>query len=123
MHAKSLAQILQATIKSFHEVRFETRVLQETGWDFLGELEHMYEPLTLAPLPGLSARNWNKSGRAFDIFYRYALTFDPNLEVVREDRGNEVYWRLYLRAAVQDGSLGERNGKPYGSFASFDYSV
>ncbi|HSH03024.1 MAG TPA: hypothetical protein VLL52_10940 [Anaerolineae bacterium] len=83
------------------------RVLQETGWDFLGQLEHMYEPLELAPLPGLPAQNWNKAGRAFDIFYRYALTFQPDVEVVREDRGNETYWRLYLRATTQDGSLGE----------------
>jgi hypothetical protein len=32
---------------------------------------------------------------------------DPRVALVREDVGNATYWRVFLRAAEQDGSLGE----------------
>jgi TolB protein len=83
------------------------RVVQEAGWDFLGQLDNMFEPLSARPLPGQSARTWNKAGRAFDFDFRYILATNPQIEIVREDRGNETYWRVYLRAARQDGSQGE----------------
>ncbi|MDX1615651.1 MAG: hypothetical protein R3300_15165 [Candidatus Promineifilaceae bacterium] len=83
------------------------RVQQEAGWDFLGTLEDMYSSLARQPLPGQSHRDWNKAGRAFDIYYRHAMAADPQVEVVREDRGPETYWRVYLKAARQDGSQGE----------------
>lgn len=83
------------------------RVEAEAGWDFLGRLDHLYEAIEQRSLPGQSNRNWNKAGRAFDFYYREAMTFAPRVEVVREEIGLETYWRVYLRAAAQDGSMGE----------------
>jgi TolB protein len=91
--------------QSFEALR--ERVIAEVGWDFLAQVDNMFEPLSARPLPGQSARTWNKAGRAFDFYFRYALSDDPQMEVVREDRGNETYWRVYLKTAVQDGSQGE----------------
>lgn len=83
------------------------RVIEETGWDFLGQVDQMYDRIDARPPPGQSARNWNKAGRAFDYFANYALALDPRVEVVREDRESATYWRTYLRAESQDGSQGE----------------
>ncbi len=88
-------------------VALRQQMVHVAGWDFLGEVANMYEPLHARPLPGLSERSWNKAGRAFDYNSDYAILDTPLVEVVREDRGNEIYWRTYLRAAVQDGSMGE----------------
>jgi TolB protein len=83
------------------------QVQEEAGWDFLGEVDNLFEPLEAGPSPGQSARTWNKAGRAFDYISDHALASEPQVEVVREDRGYQLYWRTYLRASVQDGSQGE----------------
>lgn len=83
------------------------RTISETGWDFLGQVDNMFEEADTRPLPGQSHRTWNKAGRAFDFYFRHALSDDPQVEVVREDRGNETYWRVYLKTARQDGTQGE----------------
>lgn len=83
------------------------RVIDEAGWDFLGQLDGMFESLESKPLPGQPAQSWNKAGRAFDFYYREALGLSPRVLVVREDNGPDTYWRVYLRTAVQDGSQGE----------------
>ena len=90
---------------SFEALRQET--IAEAGWDFLGRIDNMYDPLAAKPRPGESADSWNKVGRAFDFYYRYPISVDPQVEVVREDRGNDTYWRVYLRTALQDGTQGE----------------
>ena len=83
------------------------RVIEEAGWDFLGQVDQMYERIDAKPPPGQSDRNWNKAGRAFDYYANYALALDPRVEVVREDRDSATYWRTYLRAEAQDGTRGE----------------
>jgi TolB protein len=83
------------------------RVAAEVGWDFLGQMDNVFEPVEGKPLPGQSDQTWNKAGRAFDIYFRYALADNPQLEVVREEMAYETYWRLYLRATAQDGTQGE----------------
>jgi TolB protein len=88
-------------------VALRQRVLAEAGWDFLGQVDNMFERPDARPQPGLSKQTWNKAGRAFDFYFRHALAADPHVEVVREDRGNETYWRVYLKTARQDGSQGE----------------
>jgi len=91
--------------QSFASLR--QRVIEEVGWDFLGRVDNMYEPLDSKPVPGAPVQSWNKTGRAFDFYYRYPISVDPQVEIVREERGNETYWRVYLRTALQDGSQGE----------------
>jgi len=83
------------------------RVVQEAGWDYLGQLDNMFAQLDSQPLPGQPAESWNKAGRAIDVRYQDALAFDPQVEIVREDIGTQTYWRIYLRATAQDGSMGE----------------
>ncbi len=83
------------------------RVQQEIGRDFMAEFNNLFEPLDVAPVPGQSNRTWNKAGRAFDLDPRAVLTFDPDIEVVREVEEDGIYWRLYIRASAQDGSMGE----------------
>ncbi len=82
-------------------------VEEQAGWDFLGELDNLYEPLQAQPLPGQTPYSWNKAGRAFDYRSDHALASEPLVEVVRQDRESEIYWRTYLRAADQDGTQGE----------------
>jgi TolB protein len=83
------------------------RVQTETGWDFLGELDQMYEAIGARALPGQSNQTWNKAGRAFDYLSDHALSFDPIIEVVRERREASTYWRTYLKTTAQDGTQGE----------------
>lgn len=84
------------------------RLVQQTaGWDFLGQLDNLYEPLEALPLPGQSAFTWNKAGRAFDYQSEQALATDPLVEIIRQDKGYEIFWHTYLRAEKQDGTQGE----------------
>jgi TolB protein len=83
------------------------RVLEETGYDYLGNLSRLYEPLPARSGPGQSDRTWYKAGRAFDLDYEDVLAFEPRFEIVPEERGNDLYWRVYLLAENQDGSQGE----------------
>jgi TolB protein len=83
------------------------RVTHESGWDFLGELDQMYEAIDAQPSPGQSSQTWNKAGRAFDYLSDYALAFDPNIVIVPEREEAATYWRTYLKAKEQDGTQGE----------------
>ncbi len=83
------------------------RVIQETGYDYLGTLADTWRPMNHIPRPGQSRRSWHVTGRAFDIWPDYIRNPTFTMEIVREDIGYTVYWRVYLRAARQDGSLGE----------------
>lgn len=91
--------------QSFQALR--DRVVAEAGWDYLSQFDNMFMQLDSQPLPGESIENWNKAGRAFDLPYRDVTTFDPQVEVVREDIGTETFWRIYIRTTAQDGSIGE----------------
>lgn len=91
--------------QSFAALR--ARVLLEAGWDFLGQLDGMFESLEARPLPGQPAQSWNKAGRAFDFYFREALGFDPRVELVKLEVQGEIYWRVYVKTAAQDGSQGE----------------
>ncbi len=86
----------------------KARTLQESGNDFLSTLADMTRPLdAYCPLT-CSNLSWHKSGRAVDTRLEYFDSAGRSLiELVREDELGETYWRLYLRAAKQDGSMGE----------------
>jgi TolB protein len=87
--------------ESFQSLR--SRIAAETGWDFLSRLENAYVPLT-APLDPGMGNDWLYTGRAF------ALDVIPMnagwLVAMREDYGAETYWRIYVKALSQDGSMG-----------------
>ncbi len=83
------------------------RVIEIAGWDFVGALDKLWEPMDAVPPPGLDARSWNKAGRAFDIISDLNVGHHPVVEVVKEPIGAKTYWRVFVRTDRQDGSQGE----------------
>ncbi len=74
------------------------------GWDALASLENAFVPLTTPPDPGLG-EDWLYTGRAFTL---NSSQVGANwMAVVREDFGQQTYWRVFLRTLAQDGSQGE----------------
>jgi len=88
---------------SFNALR--ARVMEETGYDFLGHLSEALRPIDLFSEDS-EYLSWHKAGRAIDLLWDFYDGAQPLLEVVREDIGEEPYWRLFLRCARQDGSQG-----------------
>jgi TolB protein len=80
------------------------RVQLEVGWDALASLENAFVPITTSLDPGFG-EDWLYTGRGFAI--NSLMTNAGWMVAVREDFGAQTYWRLYLRAQLQDGSLGE----------------
>jgi len=88
--------------ESFNALR--QRVTEETGWDALASLHNAYVPLS-APLdPGLGD-DWLYTGRAFSL--NPLMVNAGWMVAMREEIGQQTYWRVYLRAQMQDGSRGE----------------
>ena len=92
---------------SFNALR--EAVLEEVGYDFLGELEDAFWRIDRPPSPGEERRNWHMTGRAFGINRNLIAGFPAPIEIVREDVGVNTYWRVYVRVAdnAQNGQLGE----------------
>jgi TolB protein len=87
--------------ESFQALR--AHIAAECGWDFLATLENAYIPLTTPLGPGLGG-DWLYTGRAFAF-----TTLPLNagwVAVVRQDYNGLTYWRVYVRAHLQDGSAG-----------------
>ncbi len=101
---------VQAPYPQLHDLANEAfdalreRVQQEVGWDALASLENAFVPITSSLDPGFG-EDWLYTGRAFAI--NSLMTNAGWMVAVREDFGEQTYWRLYLRAQLQDGSLGE----------------
>jgi TolB protein len=56
-------------------------------------------------LPPRLQQDWLYTGRAFTLLED--LLPAGWMQVLREDYGGETYWRIYLKAAAQDGSQGQ----------------
>jgi len=101
---------VQAPYPQMHDLANESfdalrdRVREEVGWDALASLENAFVPVTTSLDPGFG-EDWLYTGRAFAI--NSVMTNAGWMVAVREDFGAQTYWRLYLRAQLQDGSLGE----------------
>ena len=100
---------VQAPYPQLHELAYDSfqalraQVARETGWDALASLENAYVPLTTPLEPGLG-EDWLYTGRAFTL--NPALIQAGWMAIIREDFGQETYWRIYLRTTAQDGSQG-----------------
>ncbi len=90
---------------SFQALR--QRTSQDAGWDAIGALSKMWEPLDAPPPLGMDSPSWNKAGRAFDMIPDLNAGFTPAIEVVREQEGTKTWWHVYVRTNRQDGSQGE----------------
>lgn len=91
--------------ESFNALR--QRVVEETGWDYLANLGSSWLPITHTPPSGHSRMSWHVCGRAIGLEQEPYEDDEPWVELVREDVGNVTYWRVFIRAAEQDGSMGE----------------
>ena len=100
-----LAQLNDKVDDSFKALRL--RLLSEAGWDFLASLGSSWRPMDHTPRPGQSRMSWHVCGRAFDVNQSYYDEEESLIYLVREDIGNETYWRVFIRASQQDGSMGE----------------
>ncbi|MFH1523416.1 MAG: LpqB family beta-propeller domain-containing protein, partial [Chloroflexota bacterium] len=94
-------QLHELAVDSFQALRHQ--VASRTGWDALASLENAYVPLTTPLEPGMG-EDWLYTGRAFTL--NPALINEGWMAVVREDFGQQTYWRIYLRINAQDGSQG-----------------
>ena len=93
---------------SFEAMRI--RVLERTGYDFLGALEDAFWRLDRPPDPGEPRQNWHYAGRAIAIQRDLIYAGSPTpIEIVREDIEVNTYWRIFVRVApeAQNGTLGE----------------
>lgn len=101
---------VQAPYPQMHDLANEAfdalrqRVVEKAGWDALASLENAFVPITTLLDPGY-AEDWLYTGRAFAI--NSLMTNAGWMVAVREDFGAQTYWRLYIRAQQQDGSMGE----------------
>jgi TolB protein len=99
---RALQPLLAADVgDSFARLRRQTR--EESGYDFLGELNDAWRGLDH---PGGAYLSWHKAGRAIDVRDWYAPAGRRSLFIARQDLGGMTYFRIYLRAARQDGSQG-----------------
>jgi TolB protein len=92
---------------SFNAMR--SRLIAETGVDFLSELDDAFWDMSRRPQLGQENRNWHRTGRAIAFTRDQILGFPPPVEVVREDIGVQTFWRVYVRVSddSQSGQLGE----------------
>ncbi len=88
---------------SFNAMR--RRVESATGWDYLAILGDSWRPMNHTPRPGQGRISWHVCGRAVDI--NQGFLRDGRIELVKEEVGGVVFWRVYIRAKAQDGSMGE----------------
>ncbi len=91
--------------ESFNALR--QRVIEKAGWDYLNRLDRVQLTMNHTPPSGHTRKSWHVCGRAFSLAQELYDADPPLIELAREDVGNTTYWRVYVRAAVQDGSLGE----------------
>lgn len=87
--------------ESFNALR--QRVIVETGWDALASLENAYVPLSVPLDPGFS-EDWLYAGRAFSL---NPILIEAGWAcIVKEEIGQQTYWRVFMRTRAQDGSQG-----------------
>lgn len=94
-------QLSDAADEAFAALR--SRVAYETGWDALASLENAFVPLSTPLDPGLG-EGWLYTGRAFTL--NPALVQAGWMVAIREDFGQQTWWRIYLHTSAQDGSQG-----------------
>ncbi|MFN2212037.1 MAG: hypothetical protein ACK2UE_03110 [Anaerolineales bacterium] len=95
-------QLHDSVDDAFQALRSE--ISSSAGWDFLASLENAFVPLT-APLPPGMNEDWLYTGRAFAFD---TLPMNAGwVAVVPEYYGYDIYWRVFIKARFQNGSMGE----------------
>ncbi|HEY3230763.1 MAG TPA: hypothetical protein VGJ87_16180 [Roseiflexaceae bacterium] len=97
------ALLAKAVQPSF--VALRRAVISASGHDFLSRLSEAMRPVGYSS--GTSSyTSWHKAGRAFDTVFDYRPGGNQVLYISPEWLAGRLLWRLYLRAARQDGSQG-----------------
>ena len=91
---------------------WQDSILRASGWDFLGKTLGAWRSIDQVRKREMYAYDygylsWHKTGRAIDLALEFKVNSADQMILTREDLGDNVYWRIYLRTAKQDGSLGE----------------
>jgi TolB protein len=109
-------ELYDSAADAFQALR--TQVSSAAGWDFLGKLENAFVPLT-APLPPGLGEDWLYTGHAFAFD---TLPMNAGWVVaLPEHFGHEIYWRIFIKARFQNGSLGKPMRQvPWNFNARFD---
>jgi TolB protein len=87
-------------------------VLEASGWDFLHGTLGAWRNIDSVRkremyMYDYGFLSWHKAGRALDLALEYKVNGLNQMIITREDLGPDLYWRIYLRTARQDGSQGE----------------
>jgi TolB protein len=87
-------------------------VLQASGWDFLHGTLGAWRNIDSVRKRAMYTYDygflsWHKTGRALDVALEYKVDGVNQMVITRQDLGPDLYWRIYLRTAKQDGSQGE----------------
>jgi len=96
------AQMLDILDESFSALR--QRIAIDGGWDVLASLDNAFVPISIPLNPGLG-NDWLYTGRAFSL--NPILLEAGWISIVKEEIGQQTYWRVFLRTRAQDGSQGE----------------
>lgn len=87
--------------ESFQALR--NRLIFETGWDFLANIQSAFLPISQIPEPD-QVQEWLYTGRGISI-NPVPLSVGW-MHLIKETYGSETFWRVYIRPVFQDGSMG-----------------
>lgn len=93
-------------------VAWQRDVLTASGWDLLGQTLGTWRPLDSVRKKALYTYDygylsWHKTGRALDLALEFKVEGANQMLLTREDLGQNVYWRIHVKTARQDGTQGE----------------
>ena len=96
--------IAPGAVASFNRVR--SRILRASGVDYLGRLDEAFRSIGFqSSKPGVANRSWHKAGRAIDVVQWFKVGGRQGVVFIRDKNAGGL-WRVLLRCARQDGSLG-----------------
>jgi TolB protein len=93
-------------------VALQQDIVEATGWDLMHSTLGSWRNIDQVRHRNMYTYDygylsWHKTGRALDVALEYKVDGVDQMLVSREDLGDNVYWRMYLRTAKQDGTQGE----------------
>ncbi len=84
-------------------IAMRAKIGELVGWDFLNSLEAAFTDKDSPTYPG-AGNSWLSTGRGISV---NQLPLNSGwISLVKEDIGNQTYWRLFLKTRSQDGSQG-----------------
>ena len=93
-------------------VAWQQGVLEASGWDFMSRTLGAWRNIDQVRKREMYTYDygylsWHKAGRALDLALEYKVDGINQMILTREDLGEQIYWRMFLRTAKQDGTQGK----------------